>query len=149
MANNELYLPKTSTPNQITSITYLNKDKNPMYLNNYGVIHRSNSKGKDNRLPNRPLIGFQKDHKEFAQYSQSNKPLMNKMGNLKVATGPSTVNNPNIMKRLPSPQLESNTILTRTQKITQEKYRPPTPVMKSSNFSLGSIKRGLIQKKYI
>lgn len=116
-----------------------------MDLNNYGVIQRSNSKNKDNALHNRPLTSIQKDQKEFTQYTQTVKSSIQKMTNLVRTTVPSSLNNPIGMKRLPSPQLQSNTMDSKTQKNIQEKYRPPTPVIKSTNFPL-NYQKNMIQK---
>ena len=52
-----------------------------------------------------------------------------------------------VNKRLPSPNLSSGNSLSKTQKISTGKYRAQSPMVKSTNMTMGTIKRGAYHNK--
>jgi hypothetical protein len=111
-----------------------NNKLNNIYTNNsYSIIHRTNSKNKNgnNVGLKRPSTAPQKDK-----------------------TSKGKINNPNIYsggyymgptKRLPSPMIQSHNTsknnFYKTQKLHPERYRAPSPLIKSSTLSLDPLKR--------
>lgn len=99
-------------------------------LNSYGNIYsginstkNTSSNHKAGTLA-RPSTAPQKEKKQSKGYSSKPNYLSN-------------------MKRVPSPMLHSNNnnTLYRSQKINPEKFRAPSPMLKSSSFNLGNFKR--------
>ena len=82
---------------------------------------------KKNPINNRPSTAPQKDK--------------NPIGNVKNSNNTRHYGN-GVNKRLPSPNLSSSSSLSKTQKITSAKYRAQSPMIKSTNMTMGTIKRG-------
>jgi hypothetical protein len=146
--NNNNNINKPTTPDYIgmnhflgnrLSVGPMNNNKlNNIYSNNsYSIIHRTNSKNKNNSNMGglkRPSTAPQKDK-----------------------TSKGKINNPNIYgggmymgpsKRLPSPMIQSHNNsknnFYKTQKLHPERYRAPSPMIKSTTLSLDPLKRNKI-----
>lgn len=105
-------------------------------IGNYGTLYRGSSKSKNDGM-NRPSTAPQKDKKEYKPSTNSN-PYSNSSVNK---------NYSNTMKRLPSPQIQSNNHLSKTQKVETSKYRAPSPMIKSSSLSIGQPGKAHYQNK--
>ena len=118
--NDSLYGKKPSTPDQFGHLKPNHSIQSNKNNNYYGTM-------KKNPINNRPSTAPQKDK--------------NPIGNVKNSNNTRHYGN-GVNKRLPSPNLSSSSSLSKTQKITSAKYRAQSPMIKSTNMTMGTIKRG-------
>ena len=124
--SSSLYGKKPSTPDQFGHF----KTNMSQKQNYYGTI-----KKKNDPVNVRPSTAPQKDKNSLGgtiQRNSSNTQMTRQYG---------------VNKRLPSPNLSSGNSLSKTQKISTGKYRAQSPMVKSTNMTMGTIKRGAYHNK--
>ena len=119
--NDSLYGKKPSTPDQFGHLKTNHSIQANKNSNYYGTMKKRDP------INNRPSTAPQKDK--------------NPIGNVRNSSNTRHYGN-GVNKRLPSPNLSSSSSLSKTQKITSAKYRAQSPMIKSTNMTMGSIKRG-------